>query len=153
MYDVRGTSFHYSKCARALITTYQGCKAKYALRGAAEDQIQKLFFKRLCACLHLRLSIFSKLSMSAAEAFERARAEFLRKKELSSEHRTEISRYTKIDDVYDETTVLQNKQGGKRQLRSLGKIRPFLECLQTYAGVIEVFVQVKPEILGVIWVG
>jgi hypothetical protein len=33
----------------------------------------------------------------------------------------------------------------------LSKIGPFLECLRGYAGVIETFVQVNPDILALIW--
>jgi len=37
-------------------------------------------------------------------------------------------------------------------LRNLRRIEPFITGISQYAKVIEVFVQVKPEILGLIWV-
>ncbi|KAH8704111.1 hypothetical protein BGW36DRAFT_287051 [Talaromyces proteolyticus] len=54
-----------------------------------------------------------------------------------------------INDVYDATKKLQEQKQGNS--RHLNKIKPFLNCLNRYAGVIETFVQVKPEIMALIW--
>ncbi|KAF8243892.1 hypothetical protein K440DRAFT_560364 [Wilcoxina mikolae CBS 423.85] len=89
--------------------------------------------------------------MSAPEAFEKARAKFLNGKELSRAHRDQILQVKNIDDVYDETDRLQKEQAKSRSLRYLGKIKPFLDCLQQYSEVVETFVTVNPGILALIW--
>lgn len=58
---------------------------------------------------------------------------------------------TSIDEVYNLTDQLQADQGRKGHLRHLAKIDPFLSRLREYAAVIEVFMQVKPDILALIW--
>jgi hypothetical protein len=63
----------------------------------------------------------------------------------------EILQTTTIDQVYDATDKLQEKQAQNSQLRHLSKIEPFLEGLRNYASVIEVFMQAKPDILALIW--
>ncbi|KAF8535977.1 hypothetical protein BDD12DRAFT_750061 [Trichophaea hybrida] len=89
--------------------------------------------------------------MSAPEAFEKARAKFLNGKELSRAHRDQILQVKNVDDVYDETDRLQKKQAKSRTLRYLGKIKPFLDCLQQYSEVVETFVTVNPATLALIW--
>ena len=64
---------------------------------------------------------------------------------------SEILQTTTIDQVYDFTNKLQEEQAKHGHMRHLAKIRPFLERLQGYAGAIDTFVQVKPEILALIW--
>ncbi|KAF7553701.1 hypothetical protein G7Z17_g3447 [Cylindrodendrum hubeiense] len=56
-----------------------------------------------------------------------------------------------INHVYDTIEELQKKQGKRELLRYLARIDPLLKCLQNYASVIDVFVQVKPDILALIW--
>jgi len=63
----------------------------------------------------------------------------------------ELLKTTTIDQVYDATEKLQQDQLEKGHLRHLSKIQPFLEGLRSYGATIEVFLQVKPEILGLIW--
>jgi len=46
---------------------------------------------------------------------------------------------------------IERRQAGRRSFRNLGKIRPFLNSLQDYGKVIEVFVNVKPDIMAFIW--
>jgi hypothetical protein len=55
---------------------------------------------------------------------------------------------TTIDQLYD---ALDKLQGQQRRLRNLERIQPFLNRLKSFTGVIEVFVQAKPEILSLIW--
>ncbi|KAK8112930.1 Nacht domain protein [Apiospora sp. TS-2023a] len=62
-----------------------------------------------------------------------------------------VLKTTSIDEVYNETDALQKDQGKKGHLRHLSKIEPFLKRLGEYASAIEVFVQVKPDILALIW--
>lgn len=63
----------------------------------------------------------------------------------------EILNTTSIQQVYDLTDKLQAEQAKKGHLSYLSKIQPFLQRLNDYAGVIEVFLQAKPEVLALIW--
>ena len=63
----------------------------------------------------------------------------------------EILQTTTIDEVYDVTDKLQEEQAKNGKLRNLCKIEPYLEGLRGYASVIEVFMQVKPSVLALIW--
>jgi hypothetical protein len=56
-----------------------------------------------------------------------------------------------IGEVYDFTDKLQEEQAKNGHLRHLAKIEPYLEGLREYAKVIEIFAQVKPDILCLIW--
>ena len=60
--------------------------------------------------------------------------------------------YATVDDLRDAIEEIQNAQAQRNGLRNLNKLKHFLHGLEQYAGVLEVFVQVKPLILGVIWV-
>lgn len=94
-------------------------------------------------------------AMSAAQslilnAFEAATLEF--KTNLNNDAvYTQILSVTSIDEVYDLTDKLQAEQGRRGHLRHLAKIEPYLNRLRDYASVIEVFVQVKPDIMALIW--
>ena len=84
-------------------------------------------------------------------AFENAIRDFkanLGDKELWKDISSEMN---SIEDVYNATDVLQKEQAGKGLLRDLARIQPYLECLRSYASVIEVFVQSKPDLLSLIW--
>ncbi|KAL6821029.1 hypothetical protein J3E69DRAFT_373903 [Trichoderma sp. SZMC 28015] len=63
----------------------------------------------------------------------------------------EILKTKSIDEVYDATDALQAEQAKHGRLRHLSKIKPFLEGLQGYADTIDTFVQVKPDVLALIW--
>lgn len=64
---------------------------------------------------------------------------------------SEILQTTTIDQVYDITDKLQAEQAKDGHMRHMSKIGPFLERLRLYVGAIEVFVQVKPDMLALIW--
>jgi hypothetical protein len=64
----------------------------------------------------------------------------------------ELFRITTFDDLKVAVATIQKEQAARKGLRNLNKIKPFLTCLNQYTQVLEVFVQVKPEILGFIWV-
>ncbi|GAQ07430.1 hypothetical protein ALT_4751 [Aspergillus lentulus] len=64
---------------------------------------------------------------------------------------TKLLAVASIDEVYDLTDKLQADQGRKGHLRHLAKIEPFLNRLREYTGAIDTFVQVYPEIMGLIW--
>ena len=85
-----------------------------------------------------------------ASAFDIAKEEF-RKQLKSPDLYEEILSTTSIDQVYDFTDRLQNEQAKTNHLRHLAKIEPYLERLREYARVIEVFAQVNPDILCLIW--
>ena len=84
-------------------------------------------------------------------SFNTARQEFLHDFS-NSEYAKTFSEFASIDDVYNATDEIQKKQGESRMLRNLAKIQPCLECLNQYATVLNTAVQVKPEILALIWV-
>ncbi|KAI1488247.1 NACHT domain protein [Biscogniauxia mediterranea] len=63
----------------------------------------------------------------------------------------DILQITTIDQVYDATDKIQKEQAKRCHLRYLAKIGPYLDRLNEYAASIEVFVQVKPEVLALIW--
>ncbi|KAF4952521.1 hypothetical protein FGADI_6756 [Fusarium gaditjirri] len=63
----------------------------------------------------------------------------------------QIIQTTSIEEVYQDIEKLQDKQAKSGRLRHLSKIEPFLARLREYSGVVEVFVQAKPDILALIW--
>jgi hypothetical protein len=71
---------------------------------------------------------------------------------MTQKERDELSALQTIDDVYAETDKIQDEQGKKGLLRNSKKIQPYLQWLKQFSGVIEVFVQVKPSLLALIWV-
>ncbi len=83
-------------------------------------------------------------------AFETSKKEFYRKLKDQS-LRAEIQKTTSIDDVYNATKRLQEKQGKCGTLRNLRKINTYLQRLNEYDGVLTTFVQAKPDILALIW--
>lgn len=85
-----------------------------------------------------------------AVRFDAARKEFLR--DFPSEDLENISKFTSIEDVYNATDEIQRRQGETRTLQNLGKIQPYLECLKQYSDVLDTVVQIKPDILAIIWV-
>ncbi len=84
------------------------------------------------------------------EAFATSRAEFLRS--FKNVDKFDLSQYTSAEQVYNAADAIQQKQGKTLKLRALARIKPYLDCLSQYQGVIEVFVQVQPEILALVWV-
>jgi hypothetical protein len=63
----------------------------------------------------------------------------------------EILQTKSIEEVYTVTDRLQEEQARTGRLRHMSKITPFLEGLNSYASVIEVFMQAKPDVLALIW--
>ncbi|KAI1770676.1 hypothetical protein F4818DRAFT_432308 [Hypoxylon cercidicola] len=84
------------------------------------------------------------------DIFVKAKLDFLN--ELKDKKKwSELQKECTIDDIWAFTEQLQSGQGPEGRLRGLRKIQPYLERLEEYAGVVEVFVQVKPDILALIW--
>ncbi|KAE9583427.1 hypothetical protein CGMCC3_g431 [Colletotrichum fructicola] len=63
----------------------------------------------------------------------------------------DFSSFPTIDHVYRAAEELQSQQVNTRSMRNLGKIRTFLESLRHFGEVIDTFVQVKPDVLALIW--
>lgn len=59
---------------------------------------------------------------------------------------------TTLEDLKEEITKIQRTQAQRRGFRNLNKIRPFLNGIEQYSRVIEVFVNAKPAIMAFIWV-
>ena len=84
-------------------------------------------------------------------SFNTARQDFLREFPHDEYSKT-LSQLASIDDVYNATDDIQRKQGESKMLQNLAKIQPYLECLNQYATVLDTVIQVKPEVLALIWV-
>lgn len=84
------------------------------------------------------------------DAFEAARQNFL--SSLKDQDVYNFSQFTSINDVYNTTDKIQEEQRTSGALRGLNRIRPYLDCLSQYVGVLDTFTQVKPDILCLIWV-
>ncbi|KAE8440873.1 hypothetical protein EG329_006360 [Mollisiaceae sp. DMI_Dod_QoI] len=59
--------------------------------------------------------------------------------------------YATVDDLKAAIEEIQKAQAQRRGLRNLNKLKCFVHGLEQYAGILEVFVQVKPDLLGLIW--
>lgn len=59
---------------------------------------------------------------------------------------------TTLEDLKEEITRIQKIQAQRRGFRNLNKVRPFLNGIEQYSKVIEVFVNAKPDIMSFIWV-
>lgn len=86
---------------------------------------------------------------SATTAFDEALISF--KEGLTDTEKLDFAQTT-IDDVLKAAKKIQEKQGKRALLRNLNRIKPYIDGLIQFSRVIEVFVQVKPEIMAFIWV-
>jgi hypothetical protein len=84
------------------------------------------------------------------DAFESARQDFLRN--LKDRDVYNFSQFTSINDVFDTTDKIQEEQSRSGTLKGLNRIRPYLDCLSQYVSVIDTFIQVKADMLCLIWV-
>jgi len=73
------------------------------------------------------------------------------KKSLSRDD-LENFRFTNLEDLKNTIEDLQNEQIRSRRMRNLTRLQVFLEGMEQYGKVIEVFVQTS-EILAFVWVG
>ena len=90
-------------------------------------------------------------AVSAQSVFDAAVRDF--QEELADRDEFDFRGIETIDDVYKEIEITQEEQGRKRKLRNLRRIEPFLACLEQYSDVLDTFVQAKPNVLALIWVG
>lgn len=85
------------------------------------------------------------------KVFNETKKGFLRNIASRPDLKQDILSTTSIEKVYDAIDKLQLEHAKQGHNRNLSRIQPFLEGLESYAQVIEVFFQVKPEILALIW--
>lgn len=95
------------------------------------------------------LSFPTAVTMSQISAFTTALHAF--QVGLSDEE-IEIFRLTTIEHVWDMIRYLQAEQASRMSMQNMSRLEPFINALTRYSGVIEVFVQGKPEIMAFIWV-
>ena len=91
--------------------------------------------------------------MASLEPFERAREMVLEK--LTATEKNELAGTCTIEDVWKVATDIQEKQGRRRGLGNMNKIRPYLKGLKRYDDVIKVLISSNPAsgILALMWVG
>lgn len=92
----------------------------------------------------------SQVAPRLSDALERAKRDFLASLKDPSLVQS-VAHIKSIDEVYAFTAQLQHDQSKRQGLRNLRRITPYLDGLKQFAGVIEVFIQAKPEILALIW--
>ena len=80
--------------------------------------------------------------------FQRALVRF--KDRLSPTEREEFS-VTSLEDVQRTIAHIQDTQGSERKMRNLTRIKAFVEGMEQYGKVIEVFLNVS-DILAFVWV-
>ena len=81
-------------------------------------------------------------------AFQRALARF--KSHLSPEDQDKFS-VTRLEDVQEAIAQIQSAQGSKRKMRNLTRLKGFIEAMEQYGQVVEVFLNVH-EIIAFVWV-
>lgn len=84
------------------------------------------------------------------ETFAKAKSDFF-KGLKDPKLRSQLQSVTTIDGIWAFVNQLQREQSQNKRLLGLNRIRPFVERLGEYAGVIEVFTQVKPDVIALIW--
>lgn len=87
---------------------------------------------------------------SLQQILDTAKSEFERDLPLNTPLR-DILAITSVDKVWAEVEKLQYEQERKSNLRHANRIKLFLDRLRSYAAVIEVFIQVKPDVLALLW--
>ena len=89
-------------------------------------------------------------SMTACSStFERVLSRF--RHSLTVEEAEDFG-FTKLEDVHRVIEELQEKQGRKRTMMDLSRIQSFLEAMEQYGKVIEVFLNTT-NFLAFVWVG
>lgn len=84
------------------------------------------------------------------DAFNDARRDFL--SSLPAGMHSEFSKFGTIEHVYQEIEDIQSQQEKTKSLVALKRIHPYILGLEDYFGAVDTFVQLKPEILSLIWV-
>jgi hypothetical protein len=77
---------------------------------------------------------------------------FLSFKETFPQHYIdEFQEIKSLGDLNHAIQAIEKQQANRRCLRNMQKVRPFLNALEQYSQVIEVFVNAKPDMLAFIW--
>jgi hypothetical protein len=85
---------------------------------------------------------------SPSTSFQRAVDKF--NKSLTVKQRQEFS-VCSLEDVRQTIVTIQEKQGSQKKMRNMARIQAFLEAMEQYGKVVEVFLNCTP-FLGYIWV-
>ena len=64
----------------------------------------------------------------------------------------EFPQFATVESVYQEIEKTQKEQSKSGSLRAMKRIRPFLDCLNQFTAALNTIVQMKPDVLGAIWV-
>ncbi|OTA59127.1 hypothetical protein K449DRAFT_466839 [Hypoxylon sp. EC38] len=83
------------------------------------------------------------------DAFKSAKEDF--KRSLKNPALYDFSKIRSVDDVLDEARKIERQQAKTKTLRGLKRIQPLIDGLKEYSGIIEVFVQAKPDVMSLIW--
>lgn len=81
-------------------------------------------------------------------AFQRALARF--KSQLSLREQEKFG-VTSLEDVQDTIAQIQSAQGSKRRMRNLTRLKGFIEAMEQYGQIVEVFLNVS-EFIAFVWV-
>ena len=84
----------------------------------------------------------------APSIFEQALSNF--KKQLTTEELIYFER-TKLNDVHEAIHTIQFDQKQRRCMQTIARIKPFVDCMEQYGKVIEVFLNVD-GIVAFVWV-
>lgn len=72
--------------------------------------------------------------------------------QLKHNEQVALSKVRSINDVYEEIKRIQDEQGKTGRLANLRRIQPYIDGLNRYSETVAIFIQVKPELLSLIWV-
>ncbi len=101
--------------------------------------------------VYYNIRIPSSIAMAGTmndSGFQRALTRF--KGHLSPTEQEEFG-VTSLEDVQETIANIQENQGSQRKMRNLTRIKAFLEAMEQYGKVIEVFLNVS-DILAFVWV-
>jgi hypothetical protein len=85
---------------------------------------------------------------SPSTSFQRAVDKFT--KSLTVKQRQEFA-VCSLDDVRQTVVTVQEKRGSQKNMRNMARLQAFLEAMEQYGKVVEVFLNCTP-FLGYIWV-
>ncbi|KAK1765267.1 hypothetical protein QBC33DRAFT_496016, partial [Phialemonium atrogriseum] len=134
-------------------------RCRCAISSAFSSTEERLKCSRLCI---LRFDLYSERQYSPVpllnplvmaspdslqQVFDAAKREFEEGLPSNTAFR-DILAITSVKQVWDATDKLQREQ---RHLRHLERVKPFLDRLSSYEAVISIFIQVKPEVLALVW--
>jgi hypothetical protein len=72
--------------------------------------------------------------------------------ELPATERIAFSQSRSITAVYEEVYLMQQTHDKSKTFRYMNRLKPFIEALDKYSRVIDIFANVKPELIAFLWV-